>query len=131
MPNPADDHAVYIANLIGGILGQTVLSDKKPESPDALVAVFNSSGMPTDELLNPAETGIRRPGLKVQIRGTPGDYTVARSKAEIIYLALCKKANYTVNGHHYIQCIALGDIGESIWDEKNRPNWYLNFELML
>ncbi len=127
--NPAEDHARYLAPLTRYILGTNLYVDKKPDTPDALIVVFNTTGYPTIEVLDLYTPGIRRPGMMIHVRGAPGDYAGSRSVAQTIFLALEKKANWVVNGHQYIKTQAVGDIGAPSYDEKNRPNWYLNFEV--
>jgi hypothetical protein len=131
MSNPAFDHAKLLAPLLGYTSGVTIFTDKKPDAPDALVSVFNTGGYPALGVLDVSNPGVRRPGLMVHIRGAPGDYAGSRTKAEIVFAALSKKARYMANGNYYMSILAVGDLGGAEYDEKNRPNWYLNFEIMM
>jgi hypothetical protein len=131
LPNPAYDHADYLAILTNTTLGNNIVVDKKPEEPNAIISVHNTNGYPSIKTLGTNEEDIRKPGLMVSIRGNPGDYANSRAKADIIFAALKKKGNYMVNGNYYKSCLVVGDLGKPEYDEKNRPNWYINFELIM
>ncbi len=129
LTNPAYDHAVYLAAITGYTMAGNLFADKKPEDPAALIAVFNTTGVSTLEILSTAAPGIRRPGLMIHIRGGPGDYAATRTIAELVYNTFAKKGNYRANGNKYLSILAVGELGAANYDEKNRPVWYLNFEL--
>ncbi len=132
LTNPAEDHAIYLATIIG-ITGYTLAGnlfyDKKLDTPSAAIFVFNTKAHSSLMTLSTSDSDIRRPGLMIHVRGNPGDYAGTRAIAEIVYSALAKKGNYTVNGKTYLSCLAVGELGAPEYDEQNRPQWYLNFEL--
>lgn len=128
--NPALDHANLIATLlVGYTVGTNIFVDKKPESPDVVVSVFNTKGYPALEVAD--KPGVRRPGLMVHVRGKPSDYVGPFQVVSTIFLVLCKRARYTANGNMYKQIVSVGDVGQVEYDPQNRPNWYINFDVMM
>lgn len=128
--NPAHDHALLLAPLIGNTPGTNLFVDNKPDLPNALVVVYNSTPFPPMRTQNLQEEDLRRPCIDIHVRGEAKDYQSLRNKAELIYSILRKRGSYVANGTLYKSCFAASDVDGPFPDEKNRLNWYLKFELM-
>lgn len=129
MIDPAYDlQKIYEAS--GTSSGTTVKTGKIPTSPDEVVTFLDTGGRPEQNLLNTSEQGWKYPTVQVRVRGDVQDYIGARELSEDVYNTLHKTMRTSGNSNHYEQIIASG---EPIWlgyDDNNRPEWSINFEIM-
>lgn len=108
-----------------GTYGTDLFVSTIPERPDAAVGIIDTAGLsplPVDYIYD-------RPSVQIIVRGTANGYLAAYSKAESIKRALHALYNETWNGTRYIVILAETDI---LWigpDERNRPQFSLNFSI--
>lgn len=69
------------------------------------------------------------PTIQILVRGNPGDYKDAYSKAEEIKDALHARTNELAATARYVQILCLGDIGFVARDDKKRPIFSINFAI--
>ncbi|MGM0409191.1 MAG: minor capsid protein [Bacillota bacterium] len=129
MIDPANDLLEYYSDMTTKTV-ETRLG-KIPTEPDKVITFFDTGGMAEQNLLNSDEQGLKYPTVQVRIRGTKNSYVDTRELAEDVYDNLHKLYLENMNENLYKQVIA---VGEPIWlgyDENNRPEWSINFELMM
>lgn len=113
-----------------GTLGTNLFLSTMPESPDALIAVYETSGDRPSFTMGSAATAIDRPSIQVLVRGVRGDYVTARDTAEDIRTLLGALSNTTLSGVNVMRVepaswlLPLGD------DENARPVISQNFDCM-
>lgn len=102
--------------------GWAIYVGQQPDSPDTCITVYDAPGESPDPRNN-----IDYPAPMVRVRGAVGDYVNGYNKAEYIKKALLGKAAATVNGNRYTGIWMRGGINHLGFDDKNRPEFTLNF----
>jgi len=75
-------------------------------------------------------TRIEEPVVQVRVRGSPGDYPGAYSKAQEVAQALFSVDGRLTGGWTYSTVRLEGDIGHLGYDEANRPLFVATYKLM-
>ncbi len=96
----ADVHAYLTANS----QGTNLYMGRLPDSPDASVAIYPTSGLPPMETLSHAGVALERPGFQIAVRDRA--YATARSRAEAIY-KLLQLSNQDLSGTRYQRVMPL------------------------
>lgn len=95
-----------------------------PDSPNACVAIYDTSGSDPD-----GNRAYFYPHIQVRVRGAVGGYRAAGMLARSIQGYLKERHNETWNSTAYVGIWAMGDILFVGHDEKNRPIFSVNFRL--
>lgn len=114
-----------------GTLGGNVFLATMPESPDAMVAVYESSGSAPQFTMGAAAIALDQPSLQVICRGVLGDYPGARDTALAIRSYLGGLANTTVSGIHILRVEPQGSLLPMGDDTNHRPMVSVNFQCMI
>ena len=96
----------------------------QPDSPDQCVTIFDTGGYP-----NQPNYRLEMPTIQVRVRGAPKKYRDAYTIAESVREVLRETHNTSVNGTKYIGFWVMSDIFPLGYDEKNRPEFSINFRL--
>ena len=99
---------------------------QEPETPDAVITVYNAGGEARDP-----KWGLDFPSIQVRVRGKPGDYTTAYTKISDVVTALLGRDPETVQGDEIQAFNMLGDIIQLGFDQSNRPLLVVNFRLII
>lgn len=126
MNAPATDIATILdgGSALGLTAGTNLFVSILPESPDAIVAIFDYSG-------NDPEQNFEywRPSVQVRVRGAREDYETPYQLAMDIRALLVASYNITVDGARYIGIWAKGDIMSLGRDANERPELSINFSI--
>lgn len=114
-----------------GTLGTNIFLSVMPETPDALVAVYESVGDTPSFTMGGAAVAINRPVIEVICRASRGDYPTARDKAESIRNLLGAVAGQTLSGIQVLRMAPQGWLNPLGDDENLRPTVSVNFECMV
>jgi hypothetical protein len=74
---------------------------------------------------------VNYPTIQVLVRGAKADYAVTRDKAEEVFLALQAIPSSPAQWAELTSCIAVGGITYVGQDVNERPQWSLNFNLIV
>jgi hypothetical protein len=121
----------YLVTGGHGTLGTTLFLGVMPESPDVLVAVYETSGSSPQFTMGSAATAIDAPSLQVICRGSVGDYPTARDKAVTLRTYLGSLANVTISGINIMRVAPEGSVLPMGEDENRRPMVSINFSCMV
>lgn len=111
-----------------GTLGTSLFLAVMPESPDALVAVYENSGLSPMETMGSAAWAVDQPELQVIARGARGDYPGARNRANTIRGILAAVTETSISGIHIMRIRAEGSVLPMGEDENGRPMVSVNFQ---
>lgn len=101
-----DDLMAYLATQSIGTAATDLFAGRRPESPDACVALFEYPGMSTEHVMEGVGLAYERPRLQVQCRGVSGDYQTPRQKAQDVMNALESVINETLGSAFYLRIMA-------------------------
>lgn len=118
----------YLVAQGQGTLGTNLFLAVMPESPDALVAVYETSGSAPQETMGAAAWAIDQPSLQVICRAARGDYPGARDKAVTIRGILAAVVETTLSGIHVMRISSQGSVLPMGEDENGRPMVSINFQ---
>jgi hypothetical protein len=110
-----------------GTLGTNLFLGMMPETPDACVCVYESSGLAPMETMGTAAFAVEQPGLQVIARGARGDYPGARDKAVAVRALLAAVIETTISGIHVMRISADGSLLPMGEDQNGRPMVSTNF----
>jgi hypothetical protein len=124
MSSPAADIGAMLAANGVGTIGTNIFISLMPNTPDAVIALYDSGGFP-------GESGYKYeyPTIQVRIRGAKGQYISAYAKAEAVRNFLHDRANITWGVNRYIGIWSMSDILFLGQDELNRPELSINFRI--
>lgn len=114
-----------------GTLGTNIFLSVMPETPDALVAVYEAVGDTPSFTMGGAAVAINRPVIEVICRASRGDYPTARDKAESIRNLLGAVVGQTLSGIQVLRMAPQGWLNPLGEDENLRPTVSVNFECMV
>jgi len=121
---PADqDLAEWLEDNAYGTVGTDIFVGFMPDAPDACISVAQSGGAPPPPI-GPDEH------VTVQIRVRNTAYATARTTVNAILKALHQMTNETIETRTYHRIDALGSPAWMGWDEKNRSEWTINFQII-
>lgn len=110
-----------------GTLGTNLFLAMMPETPDALVCVYEGPGIAPLETMGSAAFAVDQPGLQVITRGARGDYPGARDKARAVRSLLAAVTETTLSGVHVMRISADGSLLPMGEDQNGRPMVSMNF----
>ena len=106
------------------VSGWAIYVAEEPASPDTVVTVYDTGGQDSEPNIL-----LDYPSVMVRVRGAPGDYAAAWSKAQAVKDALLGKSAATVNSTRYVGIWIRGDINYLGRDDNRRPQFSLNFAI--
>ncbi len=106
--------------------GWTIVIGRLPATPDQAVGIVGTGGPPP----NPKFL-LDYPTLQVLIRGGEQGYVAARGKIQLVKDTLLGLPSQDVNGDRWVQINMVGDINPLGYDEKNRPLFSANFQMII
>jgi hypothetical protein len=121
----------YLASASVGTLGTNLFLAVMPESPDAMVTVYESAGGSPVFTMGAAVVAIDRPTIQVICRATRGDYPTARDQAESIRQMLGAVVEQTISGITVMRIEPQGSVIPMGEDDNLRPMVSVNFECMV
>jgi len=128
MPTILESVGDYLAAQGQGTLGTSLFLAVMPETPDALVAVYESSGLSPMETMGASAFAIDQPEIQVIVRGARGDYPTVRDKADTIRRLLAAVTETSISGIHIMRIRAEGSVLPMGEDENGRPMVSVNFQ---
>jgi len=108
------------------IFGEDLFISAFPDAPDLCVCLVDTRAWRSPEV----NYALFYPSFQVLVRGTPSGYLTAWNKIENIRDELHRRTNFTLNGIKYKSISASTDIEFIGRDEKNRPIFSCNFNVM-
>ena len=117
----------YLQAQTQGTLGVSLFLGMMPESPDACVCVYETSGLAPMLTMGSAAFAVDQPGLQVITRGARGDYPGARNRAVTIRGLLAAVTETTLSGIHIMRISADGSLLPMGEDQNGRPMVSMNF----
>lgn len=99
---------------------------RSKDRPDRHITLYDGPGQPPEPGLD-----INRPSVQISVRGGQNDYVVAYEKCEAIRDALLGYPTETINGDVWASVTMLGDIMCVGFDEKERPWFTINIQIIL
>jgi hypothetical protein len=121
----------YLASASVGTLGTNLFLAVMPESPDAMVTVYENAGGSPVFTMGTAVVAIDRPVIQVICRATRGDYPTARDQAESIRQLLGAVVEQTISGITVMRIEPQGSVIPMGEDDNLRPMVSVNFECMV
>lgn len=110
----------------GGSLDWAVYIGKQPDSPDNCVTIYDSGGGTPSPLWL-----LDYPHVQVRVRSRNGQYQEAMVTAKDIKSIILGQPSQDLNGDRWVQFNLAGDIGFMGYDKNERPEFVLNFELII
>jgi hypothetical protein len=104
----------------------TITIGKMPATPDACVVVSPSGGGSPDP-----KWRLDYPSVQVRVRGPKNDYVSAETKAKQVRAALLGLFSRIIPGGKLYSVTMPGDYTFLGWDDNLRPEFSLNFRLIL
>lgn len=112
--------------LFDGSSDWSVIIGRKPVEPARCIVIYDAGGKdPNPRWL------IDYPNIQIRIRGDVNDYQAAFNKAKEIKSILLGVPSQTLNGDRWNHINMLGDIALMGYDENNRPEFSMNFTLII
>lgn len=110
----------------GAQSGWGIFIGPEPTSPDTTITIreFGGAG-PMPKWL------VDFPSIQTMVRGVPGGYQAAKTKAQEVLDELHSIPSQTLNGDLWNSIIATSGPAYSGIDQKNRPKFSVNFKLIL
>ena len=125
MNSSAEDMSSILASALSLVEGSVLFISREPDSPDAVVTVFDTGG---GEPSSGTENN-EFPTIQVRVRGTVMDYETAYELIDSIKNTLHNLASQTINSTKYIGVWASSDIIPLGYDASDRPILVLNFRI--
>ena len=125
MNSSAEDMSSILASALSLVEGSVLFISREPDSPDAVVTVFDTGG---GEPSSGTENN-EFPTIQVRVRGTVMDYETAYALIDSIKNVLHNLASQTINSTKYIGVWASSDIIPLGYDASDRPILTLNFRI--
>lgn len=121
----------YLATQGIGTAGTNLFYGILPDTPDALVTLFEYGGFPNEPDLGTGGTTTRfeYPRIQMLCRGVKDDYDGPRLKAQQVVAALTAVVNTTLSGIYYISVIPLQAPFFLRRDENFRVEFACNFQV--
>lgn len=127
-----DDIATYLSSQVGLTPGTDLFLGTMPDSPDAVVCVYESGGLsPIKAMGNVAGAAkVERPRIQVVSRGVAFGYEDARATAHAVFLKLDGLPFRQINGITYHWGSALQSPFLMGVDEQGRPSIACNYDIV-
>ena len=114
-----------------GTLGTNLFLAMMPETPDACVCVYETSGLAPMMTMGSAAFAVDQPGLQVIVRGARADYPGARDKALTVRGLLAAITETTISGVHVMRVSADGSLLPMGEDQNGCPMVSTNFSCVV
>ena len=99
---------------------------KQPDKPDYCVTIYDESGgIPSPLWL------LDYPSVQVRVRGDTNQYQATALKARDIKSIILGQPSQYLNGDRWVQFNMAGDIGFMGYDKNERPEFVVNFDLII
>lgn len=121
----------YLQTQGQGTLGTNLFLAMMPETPDACVCVYETSGLAPMMTMGSAAFAVDQPGLQVIVRGARADYPGARNKALTVRGLLAAITETTISGIHVMRVSADGSLLPMGEDQNGRPMVSTNFSCVV
>lgn len=99
---------------------------RMPASPNRQFSIVRTGGKPSDP-----KWALDYPSMQVMVRGNPGDFIIARDKAQNAKDALLGLTSQTIGDTRWVSVTAIGDVNYLGYDENERPMLSVNFALII
>jgi len=110
----------------GGATDWATYLGRRPDKPNRIVTLYDSGGgTPNPKWL------IDEPSVQIKVRGKSGDYYPAFEKAQEIKRILLGAPSQDIGGDRWVNFNMAGDIGYLGLDNKDQPDFVLNFNLII
>lgn len=107
----------------GLTFGTDLFISFEPDSPDAVVTLYDSGGWAPDA------HDYQKPTIMARVRGPKGGYATGYATARAVVDALHERNNETWNGTRYIGIWQEGDVLFLEYDDSRRPVFSVNFRV--
>lgn len=114
-----------------GTLGTSLFLAMMPESPDACVCLYETTGFPPMLTFGASAFAVDQPGLQVITRGARADYPGARDKARTIRNLVAGITETSISGIHIMRVSADGSMLPMGEDQNGRPMISVNFSCVV
>jgi hypothetical protein len=121
----------YLVTGGHGTLGTSLFLGTMPDTPDVMIAVYESSGSSPQFTMGSAAFAFESPSLQVICRASLSDYPAARDKAATVSGYLGALANVTISGINIMRVAPQGSILPMGEDQNRRPLVSVNFSCMV
>lgn len=119
----------YIDGDTALTLGTDLFLGTMPESPDACVALYESSpGLVTDTMTTDVPS-IEGPRVQVLIRGARNTYATTRATTDTVWKSVSKIKNTTLSGVRWLRAEPVDTPVFMGRDESERPMFSMNFQI--
>lgn len=118
------DIADYLTTQTDLELGTSLYLSHQPESPDEVVAIYDTGGVEPDHYLPTAE-----PTIQILVRA--GDYQTAHDRAHELAGILHRLTNQTIGDYYVYYIFLLGEPTHLGRDKRNRDEYTLNLHLKI
>ena len=112
----------------------TIFLARMPDSatePDAVISLYEENGSaPLETMGRDTVPIIERPRLTALVRGAPSEYIEPRAVATLVWRALAKIGNETVNGTFYQRVAPMNSVAPYEVDSSDRWTFWCNFDVM-
>lgn len=110
----------------GAASGWSIFIEHMPDSPDTSICIYHGPGLTP----NP-KWAVDYPGIQIIVRGAEGGYVAFRQKAQDVKDVLLGLPSQDLNGDRWVGIWSQGDLASMGVDEKKRPKFSLNFNLII
>lgn len=129
MPSLEEDVKDKLVGATVGVFeaatGWGIYIGKMPSSPDTVILVTYSGGLPSDP-----KWLLDYPNIQVRVRGAKGHYSGARAKAQQIKDLLLGISSEDHTAGRWVAINLLSDIAFMGYDANERPEFSVNFNMI-
>lgn len=118
------DLATYLTTQTDLVLGTSLYLSYQPESPDEVVAIYDTGGVEPDRYLPTAD-----PTVQILVRA--GDYQTAHDRAHELASILHGLTNQTIGDYYIYYIFLLGEPAHLGRDKRDRDEYTLNLHLKI
>lgn len=119
----------YLASQSLGVVGTNIFYNITPETPDALISLFEYGGMPSEPDLGTPNMRLEFPLIQAITRGVKNDVDGPRLVAQNIVTAFTKVINQSLSGVSYKAILAKQAPAFMRRDENFRTYFVCNFQV--
>ncbi len=122
-----DDIATRLVADGVGTLATTLFLGYLPDSPDAVVAVYETRGTAPQHTFGAGVMAVERPVIRVYCRAARNDYPAARAKAVAVLNSLGAIRNTTIGSTKFLSVEATSSPYPIGGDDKERARFGIDF----
>lgn len=119
-----NDLATYLTTQTDLVLGTSLYLSHQPESPDEVVAIYDTGGVEPDRYLPTAD-----PTVQILVRAN--DYETAHDRAQEIAGILHGLTNQEIGDYYVYYIFLLGEPAHIGRDKRERDEYTLNLHLKI